>query len=152
MILLKIFDIKKTMASLLIWEDYDEYFLEDAKINTFLKMQLSGFRNMKFYEKEEKEGLSGYVFWKEVKQFLFLFIKGERTPESFQISLRAPKDQNEDDSVDCFLHFRFENGELSVVTGCSYHEFTMDKGVEQEWDRKVKRLFDKKGITYEEPL
>ena len=158
MILLKIFDIKNTMAALLLKEDYDEFFLEDAKVNTFMKLQLSGFRNMRFYDEGERAGLSEYLLWKEAKPFLFSFIKGEKTPDSFQISLRAPDKWHgelaggQEKTVDCFLHFRFENEELSVVTGCSYYEFTMDKEAEHEWDLTVKRFFDRKGIAYEEPL
>ena len=158
MILLKIFDIKITMAELLMQESYDLFYLEEAKVNTFVKMQLSGFRNMRYYSEEEKEGLSEYILLKEVRPYLFSFIKGKKIPDSFQISLRPPDRFREEvlgkaaelGSVDYYLHFRFENEELSVVTGCFYHEFTMDKEAEYTWDKAVKDFFRQKGISYEE--
>lgn len=157
MILLKIFDIKDTMAGLLLHEDYDSFYLEDVKVTTFAKMQLSGFRNRNWYDGEEAEELPGHVFWKEVRPFVFFYIKGKKTPSSFQISLRAPDWQVSEVlggtsgkiPVDLFLHFRFEEGELSVVTGCYYHEFTMDKEAEFAWDQAVKQLFRQKKISYE---
>lgn len=158
MILLKIFDIKNMMTALLIKEDYDTFFLEDAKVNTFMKLQLSGFRNLRFYEDEERAGLTEYLLWEEVKSVLCSFISGNRTPDTFQISLMAPSEVKEQVfgeeaemiPADFFLHFRYENEELAVVTGCSYHEFTMDKEAERTWDSAVKKFLYKQGISFEE--
>ena len=159
MILLKIFDIKSTMADLLLKEEFDQFYLEEAKVVTFAKLELSGIRNMNFYDSAEKEtGLSERICWKEAKPVIYSYIKGKKTPSSFRITLRAPESiaagilekGGRQGMAEYLLHFRFESEELSVVTGCSYHAFTMEKAEEFAWDQAVKEYFKRRKISFEE--
>lgn len=161
MILLKIFDIKDTMAHLLLKESFDGCFLEEAQVTTVAKMNLSGRRNPKWYD-EDSEKYPDLLYWREARPFVFDYIKGKRTPSFFVISLKIPYEEAEkiiDDralledvksqKTELLLHFRYEKDSLSVVTGTSQKEFTMDKHADIAWDVAVPELFKRMRITYE---
>ncbi len=160
MILLKIFDIKETMAWLLMRDGFDRMYLEEAQVTTFARLSFQGHRNMGWYDREEREqypDMPEYIYWKEAKPFLFSYIKGKRTPSHFQISLRLSREEAErrlgeqmaGQEVDFLLHFRFEKGKLSAVTGCSYRSFTMDKQAEFAWDGAVQEMLRELQIGFE---
>ena len=160
MILLKIFDIKETMTWLLMREGFDRLLLEEAQITTFARLTFQGRRNMGWYDGEELEkypDLPTYIYWREAKPFLFSYIKGKKTPSHFQISLRLSDEEAErrlgkqaaGQDVDFLLHFRFEQGKLSAVTGCNYHSFTLEKQAEFAWDEAVQGMLRELGIGFE---
>lgn len=160
MILLKIFDIRETMAWLLMKDGFDRLLLEEAQVTTFARLSFQGRRNMEWYDPEERErylDMPEYIYWKEAKSFLFSYIKGKKTPSHFQISLRLSREEAErrlgqqiaGQDVDFLLHFRFEQGKLSAVTGCSYHNFTMDKQAEFAWDGAAQEMLRELQIGFE---
>lgn len=164
MILLNIFDVKDLMAHLLLGEAFDNYLLEEAAVTTFAKMEIQGRRNQEWYdlEKEEK-ALPDHLYWKEVKPVVYAYIKGKKTPHSFSISLKLGDKEAEsllgeqlagqlvkEQGMTLLVHFRFENGRLSVITGTSYRNFTMDKRGEFAWDNGLKKLLGRLKISYDE--
>lgn len=160
MILLQIFDIKNTMIWLLVKDGFDRLLLEEAQVTTFARLTFEGHRNLAWYDSEEREKypeLSEYIYWKEAKSFLFSYMKGKKTPTRFQISLRLPKEEVRKrmgenmamQGVDFLLHFRFEQEKLSLVTGCSYHYFTMDKQAELAWDEAAQGMLRELKIGFE---
>lgn len=161
MILLKIFDIKDTMAHLLLKESFDGCFLEEAQVTTVAKMNLSGRRNPRWYDEDAKQ-YPDLLYWREARPFVFDYIKGKKTPSFFVISLKIPYEEAvkliddktllqevQTQQTELLLHFRFEKDNLSVVTGTSQKEFTMDKRAEIAWDMAVPALFKRMHITYE---
>lgn len=159
MILLKIFDVKDMMLRLLVQDSFDTCLLEEAQITTFARLVLNGRRNRDWYDQGEKEinsDMPDLVYWKEVKPFLFQYIKGKKTPTSFQITLRLGEEQVEcmlpevtKGMADFLIHFRFEKEKLSLVTGCSYHDFTLDKTAEYSWDEAVQAWLVRLHIGFE---
>ncbi len=160
MILIKIFDIKETMAWLLIKDGFDRLLLEEAHVMTFAKLSMGGRRNLEWYDGEERErypDMPEHIYWKEAKPTLFSYIKGKKTPSQFQISLRLTREEAvrrlgermAGQDVDFLLHFRFENGNLSAVTGCSYRVFTMDKQAEFAWDGVAQDMLRELQIGFE---
>jgi len=164
MILLKIFDVKDMMAHLLLAQSFDDYLLEEAAVTTFAKMEIMGRRNKEWYDLEENpEILPDHLYWKEVKPVIYAYIKGKKTPYSFSISLKAADEEayrilgggRADrmiawQGMKFLLHFRFEKGTLSIVTGTFFQNFTMDKRGEFAWDSGVKKLLGQLKISYEE--
>lgn len=164
MILLNIFDVKDTMAHLLLQKSFDGYLLEEACVTTFAKMELKGRRNQEWYEEQQgEEKLPQQIYWGEAKPFLYTYIKGKKTPASFSVSLKLTFREAESISAgqelcqmmraqqtDVLLHFRFERGKLSVITGTASHDFRMDKSVEFAWDSAVRGIFKGLGVGYEE--
>lgn len=77
MILLKISEIQKAMAHLLIRTAFDECYLEQAEVLTFAKLTMQGGRNPNWYDEAPADD---WVRWKECKPTIFTYIKGDRTP------------------------------------------------------------------------
>lgn len=163
MILLEISDIKNAMAHLLARNSFDSFYMERAEIMTFAAMSLSGRRNIVWYDSDETDDgnpLSDWVRWEEIKPVVFSYIKGNRTPSSMKISLKADADMSEkiltesggyrkyqEQQPGLLLHFRYEQDRLHVVTGISYPQFTMDKQMEFTWDEAVCQYFKQLGIA-----
>lgn len=164
MIVLKIFDVKDMMSYLLLEESFDGYFLEEVSVTTYAKLKLQGKRNRAWYDTEKGEkGPPKLLYWKEAKPLIYSYIKGKKTPHSFMISLKLTEEEIsrllgnqlfalfvEEQGMECLLHFRFEKGNLFVVTGTSYQNFTMDKRGEFAWDNSVKGLLRQMKISFEE--
>lgn len=163
MILLKIFDVKDMMSQLLLGESFDWYFLEEVSVTTFARMEIQGKRNKEWYDLEKGEkSPPPKLYWKEVKQVVYAYIKGKRTPHSFLISLCLTKEeigrlfgaslaaQFLEQGMQFLLHFRFDKGVLSVITGTSAQSFTMDKRGDFAWDSAVKKLLQQMKISFEE--
>ena len=86
MILLKISEIQKAMAHLLIRDAFDECYLEQVEVLTFAKLTMQGGRNPNWYDEAPADD---WVRWKECKPMIFTYIKGDRTPTMMRISLKA---------------------------------------------------------------
>lgn len=163
MILLNIFDIKETMAQLLLRDSFDSFLLEEVSITTFAKMEIKGRRNREWFEQDEAEKeLPDRLYWKEVKPFCYSYIKGKKTPAFFTVSLKLTEKEAaavcfdaslvrimKEQQTDVLLHFRYEKEALLVVSGTAAHTFTMDKSVEFAWDSEVKVMLKKLGIGFE---
>jgi hypothetical protein len=46
-----------------------------------------------------------------------------------------------------YMNIRFENNELHIITGTAIKTFTLDKTLEQEWDKEVARILKEQGIV-----
>lgn len=164
MILLKITDIKSAMAHLLVRGSFDTFYLDSADVTTFVNLSMRGRRNRMWYDsdvQEENGSLSELVRWEEIKSMIFSFIKGDRTPTTMKIALKADDEWAEnmlktsglagkylEQKPDLFVHFRYEQNRLCVVTGISYRQFTMDKQIEFAWDEAVRQYFRQLGIAF----
>ena len=85
-------------------------------------------------------------------------IRGKRLPESFRVVLQLPQDQaerfclelgeKEQDAPGLYLNIRYEDGTLYCVTGISLKVFTLDKTLEQEWDRRAEEMMRQMKIAH----
>lgn len=163
MILFEISDIKLAMVHLLIRDSFDQFYLDSAELTTFATMALRGRRNLAWYDSDEQQEnhlLSEWVRWSEVKTTVFSYIKGTKTPDAMKIILKADAEwarsklaqqgletQYQQQHPDLIVNFRYEKETLSVITGISYTEFTMDKQIEFAWDEIVSQFFSQLGIA-----
>lgn len=157
MISLQIFDIKEIMEILLIKDNFDAFYFQEAKALTSACLTLSGKRNCDWYddaEKELMENMPDYLFWREAKPTIYQYIKGKKTPHIMQITLMLPKEKCTDEGLrqkdaDFLLHFRYEKDTLLLVTGCNYHTFALDKSADNLWDDYVKKMLRNWKISFE---
>ncbi|RGT72613.1 hypothetical protein DWX08_09005 [Ruminococcus sp. AF18-22] len=159
MISLKLTNTKEFMRHLLLSDTFDHFLFIEGKIVTFNTFTIDGYMQKKFFETEEH--LPQYSFWSNIREYCFSIIKGKRTPLSFQfIFCLSPKniarliEQNQLDfqpeSVQgLYLNLKYDGTSLSCVTGTSLHIFTMDKSLEQVWDKNVQKFFIQKKIAFE---
>ena len=170
MIAIKIIDIRQFMGKLLIRESFDEFLLEKAQVLTASQLTLSGRRNRNWYDSdswaEMEQKLSGdcfLMYWKEMKNTVFTYIKGNQSPDTMKLSFKASRGQMESwlaDSgaveicrelkPDLFLSFRYEQEQLLLTTGTAFSQFQMDRTVERAWDEAILQFLRREQIAYEE--
>ncbi len=161
-----ILDIRDFMAGLLQKDLFDAWLLSEANITTYVSWHVDGNYHLDYFEKDESDpdetGASeSLVQWKHVRPSVFYLIKGQRTPLKMQIVLRSSAKQADDflqksglqQQADLlsglFINIRFENKTLSLTTGCSLKSFTLDKTLEQAWDREMQQFLHDHGLAIE---
>jgi len=159
--LFKINDIKATMSMLLVKDAFDGFLLEEAQVITFAKLVLNGKRN-KNWQEDGEEKYGELASWKEARHILFEYIKGRKTPDVFKVFLKADCKIAEDflrdsgvynkylaEKPELHMQIKYEKDMLCVITGIYSSTFTMDKTVEDAWDKAVAGWFVKNKISIE---
>ncbi len=164
MISLNILEVKAFMAKLLTNITFDSFILRELELQTFTNFSISGQFNEGFYTKEELEERQDklYIAWQDVRQIVFSMIKGNKTPLSLKIVFQAPEALCEEliqrlrgklrleEIGGLYFNIRFEKNELRIISGTAIKTFTLDKTLEQEWDREVMNIMRNNEIVYEE--
>ena len=157
----QILDVKPFMAKLLIQNMFDSFLLSEFTMNTFTKFQISGKLNQDFFSKDELEVMSQrtYTKWQEVKPFAYSIVKGNKTPLSFHITLMLSNEQKAsvvknagvaiklEDISGLYIHIKYENTALFIITGLGLNTFTLDKSLETAWDEQVANYLRKNEIA-----
>ena len=158
-------DTKKCTNALFLQSVFDSFYFIEGEITTFNRFQIDGRLKKEFYHQglETEAGVPDreYSLWKEQRDFCFSIIKGKRTPLGFRFifSLSAPniakllEQENltftAKDVQGLYLNFKYDGTNLTCTTGTSMNLFTLDKSLEQAWDRMVQRIFAKYEIPFE---
>ena len=164
MIALNIVDVKGFMDKLLIKNVFDNFLLTELEINTFVKFKVQGRLNQNFFSSDELEQLNerSLAKWSEIRPYAFQMVKGNKTPVSFQIVLQLSEENVEktirsagipihaDEVTGLYLHLKFEEGKLHIITGTGMKTFTLDKTLDKEWDEMTKKFLKHHEIPYEE--
>ena len=160
MIALTLTEVKECMGKLLLSELFDPFYFIEGEIVTFGKFSLDGYLNKDFFDKEETPDRD-YALWKDVREYCFSLIKGKRTPLSFKfiLGLSNPNiekllmqqelDFKPEDVRGLYINLKYDGQKLQCTTGTSMNLFTMDKSLEQAWDKMVQKFFTQKEIAYE---
>ncbi len=145
----------KKFTSLLFTGDFlDNLSVHRIKIKTQMDVEISGKINADFFEGDKPD--SGYVRFAELKPVCVQLIKGRQLPLMFSIvlSLEESKKQSwlraqgSKTISNLFLNIKYENKKLTMISACSYSDFSMDREVEKRWDYDVERLLKSRGIEY----
>ena len=160
MIALALTDVKECMGKLLLSETFDPFYFIEGEIVTFSTFTMDGYLKKDFFDGEnapERE----YALWKDVREFCFSIIKGKRTPLSFKfvlglsdsniekLLLQQELDFRPQDVRGLYINLKFDGQNLQCITGTAMNLFTMDKSLEQAWDKMVQKFFTQKEIKYE---
>lgn len=165
MIALQFVDIKDFMNKLLCTELFDHFLLPEATISTYVTHTIDGHLHPDFFSPEDAQydllqqtAISPFSMLRPV---CFQLIKGNRTPLGFkfvfQLSLENQRRTIEksgssfqtEDITGMFLNLKYQDQKLTCTTGISYRSFSMDKSLEQEWDRLITIFFKNHKIPYE---
>ncbi len=153
MINIHIKDKKGFTSKLFLKEDFDSFFVTEASVTTFNTYTIDGRIQKRFYTNEEYENLGKPEFsrWKDIRKLCFDMIKGSKTPIRFKIVLKLPEDltlsilESTDtlvaagDILGLFLNIKFENESMDCITGTSLKVFSMDKSLEEAFDRYMEK-------------
>ena len=160
MIALALTDVKECMGKLLLSETFDPFYFIEGEIVTFSTFTMDGYLKKDFYNDEnvpERE----YALWKDMREFCLSIIKGKRTPLSFKFVLGLSNSNSEklllqqeldfkpQDVRGLYINLKYDGQNLQCTTGTAMNLFTMDKSLEQAWDKMVQKFFTQKEIKYE---
>jgi len=160
MIALSLPEVKECMSKLLLSETFDPFYFIEGEIVTFNTFTLDGYLKKEFFDTEEIPARD-YALWKDVREFCFSLIKGKRTPLSFKfvlglsdsniekLLLQQELDFKPQDVRGLYINLKFDGQNLQCITGTAMNLFTMDKSLEQAWDKMVQKFFAQKEIKYE---
>ena len=160
MIALALPQVKECMAKLLLSDTFDPFYFIEGEIVTFNTFTLDGYLKKDFFEQEEAPERE-YALWKDVREFCFSLIKGKRTPLSFKfvlglsdsniekLLLQQGLDFKPQDVQGLYINLKYDGQKLQCITGTAMNLFTMDKSLEQAWNKMVQKFFAQKEIKYE---
>ena len=154
MIALKVEDVKTFTSKLFLKEDFDSFLVKEVNIVTYNNFTIDGHVRQGYYTQEELEEnrIESFSSWKVLRPVCFSLIKGKKLPGSFHIVLLLPPSDTEkfafasgsgissEQIQGLYLNIRYEDGALYCVTGTSLNLFTMDKILENEWDKAVEKF------------
>lgn len=148
---INITDVKNFMSKLLIKEDFDNFLLEEASITTFNTFTIDGHIHKNYYTSEEYEALRNteLSYWSTIKPICFELIKGKKTPSRFKIILKADENLvvkiSEDSSniLGLYLNIKYEDGILNCITATSMKSFTLDRTIDDTWDKYIDTYINK---------
>ncbi len=148
MVSFKIADVKDFMNKLLLGEVFDNFLLVSFEITGLTEITIDGIRNEFWYDEDEK--ISGrYVSWKELRNKVSLFIKGDRVPLAMKAVFRLSEENTQkvaarlgiNDAVErdygLFFTLRFEKNEANLITGVSVTDFLINKQIGNLWDEDL---------------
>lgn len=160
MIALSLPEVKECMSKLLLSETFDPFYFIEGEIVTFNTYTLDGFLKKEFFDTEDTPNRE-YALWKDVREFCFSLIKGKRTPLSFKfvlglsdsniekLLLQQELDFKPQDVRGLYINLKYDGQKLQCITGTAINLFTMDKSLEQAWDKMMQKFFAQKEIKYE---
>ena len=160
MIGLELTEVKECMSKLLLSEVFDPFYFIEGEITTFATFSMDGYLKKEFYDKETAPERD-YALWKDVREYCFSLIKGKRTPLAFKFVLGLSDSNIEklligqgldfkpQDVRGLYINLKYDGSKLQCITGTSMNLFTMDKSLEQAWDKMVQKFFTKQEIKFE---
>ena len=162
MLALQITNIKEFMKKLLLQSAFDAFLVSEASVITFASFSIDGRLRPEFYPAEEAEALRregrSQARWEEIRPFCLSLIRGHQLPLSFQVVLQLPPGDvlqlldengladNPEDIYGLFLNIQYRNDVLSLTTGSSLRTFSMDRSLDNAWDRSVRELLAREDL------
>lgn len=166
MLALELTNIKDFMNQFLRSELFDHFLLQEGTIVSAASYTIDGQLNKGYFTQEELEerGLTDCRFlpFSMLRGNVFDLIKGKKTPSAFKfVLLLSPQNLqrtlasihssfSEQDITGVFLNIRYQNQLLTLTTGISYNVFSVDKSLDNEWDRLVRQFLKQHEISFEE--
>lgn len=154
-------ETKACMSHLLLKDTFDSLSLIEGEITTYNKFTVDGHIHKDFYEEAPDRE---YSLWSELRSYCLSIIKGKRTPLDFKFVLSLSREdftgfleQEGQDGLPyrpeeiqgLYMNLRYDGTRLVCVTGTSMNTFTMDKSLDEAWDRWVRAFYAKAGIAFE---
>lgn len=160
MILLSISEVKEFMSKLLLSDTFDSFLFIEGEIVTFNTFSINGYLQKDFFDKDMIPERN-YSLWKELREYCFSLIRGKRTPLRFKFVFGLSEPNIEkllrqqglsftpQDVQGLYLNISYDGHSLRCVTGTSMNLFTLDKSLEEAWDKMVQKFFMQKEISFE---
>ncbi len=161
----RITELKNFMSRLLTTDCFDTFLLEKAVITTYNTFTIDGHTERDFFTAEEWEDPSVHAYdlsrWADMRPVCYSLIKGKKTPVRIKFILQLKPEIMERlivqsgaavpaNYVKAFvLTIRYENGNMTCITGVSLFDFLPDKTPERIWDEAFRTFLLKQDISCE---
>ena len=165
MIALSLIDAKDFMNKLLCTDLFDHFLLSEGTVTTYVTHTIDGHLHPDFFSPEDTEyetlAQTAIAPFYYLRPTCFQLIKGNRTPLHFKFVLQLSKENQQrtieksgcnfrtEDITGMFINIRYQDQKLTCTTGISYKTFTMDRSLDQEWDRLITVFFKNHQIPFE---
>lgn len=148
------------MGKLLAADVFDSFLLQEINLVTSVTYNISGRVHRDFFSEGEDVPPEEFIPWPQIRPHIYELIKGKNPPVSFRITLSLGEvgtksllqKESPDGANSAFrafvLNIRFENGNLSLISGTSYDTFVPDKSLDIIWDETVKKFLTAKNIEF----
>lgn len=148
------------MSKLLLSDTFDSFLFIEGEIVTFNTFSINGYLQKDFFDKDMIPERN-YSLWKELREYCFSLIRGKRTPLRFKFVFGLSEPNIEkllrqqglsftpQDVQGLYLNISYDGHSLRCVTGTSMNLFTLDKSLEEAWDKMVQKFFVQKEISFE---
>ena len=143
------------MSEMLLHDTFDEFTLSEATVKTAVSFVIDGKINSDFFPDKEKVPEEHFVKYAELRHLFYEIIKGKRTPVYFKFVFHAPKALVEkllsetdtgftlNDVNSLTFTAAFKDGSLTILTGTNLSTFSLDKSIDEAWDRYVSLFLEK---------
>ncbi|WP_461812255.1 DUF5721 family protein [Faecalimonas sp.] len=160
MVLLSISEVKEFMSKLLLSETFDSFLFIEGEIVTFNTFSINGRLQKDFFDKDMLPERN-YSLWTDLREYCFSLIRGKRTPLRFKFifglaetNIKKLLEQQTlaftpQDVQGLYLNISYDGTSLKCVTGTSMNLFTLDKSLEEAWDKMIQKFFTQKKIEFE---
>lgn len=159
MIILSITNIKAFMSHLLSHETFDEWLVSEITIRTHNTFQIDGNLNKDFFDEENLPDTLKTP-WSMLRPICFNIIKGQKVPSLIKMVFLLDNKHTEKIIEECgtfsisdvnalFINIYYEHGKLSITTGSSLKLFTLDKSLDETFEKYVKTFLSSNGLDYE---
>ena len=143
--------IKSVMNQLLKGSAFDNFLVRGVEISVFTRFEISGILDKNYYPEAERGAINrNYVYWHEVKPFIFSLIKGGRAPGMLKIIFSAADEDVKNlhnNASAMFLNFLYEENKLRFTSAVGLQGFTLDKTPDLIWDAYVQSFISKNEWT-----
>lgn len=152
----KIEELKRFMSLLLAGKLFDDWYLFEAKAETFFELRVNG-RLKKEFSEELTEEKREFIRWGEIRELFFSAIKGKKLPGLLFLVLAADEKRKEKVLIDCgkeqeeansflCLNLKYTSEGCILTAGVSHAGFTMDKSLDRAWDAEIENFLKQNGI------
>lgn len=167
MLALRFTQTKNFMERLLLSPAFDRFLLSEASITTAATVSIDGHFHPDFYpEADEEENAPvradrGLIYWEQLRPTCFQLIRGKHTPLSFSFIFCLDTSQIQklladtslsfrpEDVRALFLNIRYDNGTLTCTTATSMNLFTLDRSLEETWEKAVTAFFLRQSLEFD---
>ncbi|SEP86151.1 hypothetical protein SAMN02910289_00709 [Lachnospiraceae bacterium RM5] len=151
MLLENIDNIKNFTTHLFSKNTFDYCMVNEVKISTYSTFTIDGHLNYDYFSDEEKNDINNehLVSWSKLRPICFDLIKGKKLPISFSIIFAMKRsflnklinenniDIDPEDINDLFMNIKYKDDKLTLTTGVSLKIFTLDKSLENAFDKYI---------------
>ena len=152
---LQIDDQKDFTQKLFRQDVFDNFLVPEAVFATAFSIAIDG-------GSLSEEGKPVCASWGQLRPLAFQIIKGQTLPRGFKIVLRLSPENAEktlqplglsiapEEVAGLFFNILYEEGQIRCTTGVSLTAFSLDRTLEQEWDRMMRRFLRRHQISFSE--